>query len=295
MCSGDPGRVVEQEEIVARPIDPWLAIRPLAGFVMLAFLASAAGPAAAQQPAGLRITGNLVSGSLMQQPVKTALEALGGGRDFTVELPAGLADHRVSLRLEAVPLATAIDRLLRPFDYLVTFRADGRPSTLRVLGLRRAWSPPSAEARAAGATPGGELQLDPDEVVGLDGLSPREQRARDEAAAMARTPPVPEALRGIPVIDDDGQVIDAARELELDPEEVVGTDGLTPRERRAREGPAAVALTPPGSKPDDPVWNEDGQLVNDGIEILLDPDEMVGEDGLTPRERRERGVAVHGL
>ena len=108
-------------------------------------LATAAGPAAWATPeqaaaqverAALSITEGQAFGTVRGEALGAVLEVFVEAAGLSYKAPEELLGHPVSGRFAGEPAAKALERLLRPFDYLAVYRGDGTVERLTVRGLR---------------------------------------------------------------------------------------------------------------------------------------------------------------
>ncbi len=121
-------------------------------------LAAMAQVAAGAEPAALRFAEGRVFGVIAEQPLAETLDLFAAATGLDYRVPEDLLGHPVSGRFEGAPAAEALERLLRPFDYIAVSGADGAIATLRIRGLRGAGQGSEGTAATTTAPAGGAVE-----------------------------------------------------------------------------------------------------------------------------------------
>lgn len=130
-------------------------IRPVAVLLLGLCLALPGGPAGAAQSseamvstpstgATLRLSDGRVFGEIEERPLAEVLDFFAEATGLDYKVPDDLRGHPVSARLDGLTLNEALEDLLRPFDYMASFTAEGLVGGVRVRGLRSGYAAPAA-------------------------------------------------------------------------------------------------------------------------------------------------------
>ena len=88
-------------------------------------------------PADIRIAEGKVSGKLNDLPLSEVLDAIGGKSGFEYLGGKDLLSRPVSGTFKGVTLVDAVQKILRPFNYIIVFNANGEIKRLHIVSLTR--------------------------------------------------------------------------------------------------------------------------------------------------------------